>query len=53
METRLKEVFPQIPVSNIDEDYTLRMAGKRMIEVEIKKRLKKKKNNFWKLSLKL
>jgi putative holliday junction resolvase len=37
LEAKLKEVFPQIPVSFIDERYTSRMAGKAMIEAGIKK----------------
>lgn len=37
LEAKLKEVFPQIPVSYIDERYTSRMAGKAMIEAGIKK----------------
>lgn len=37
LESKLKEVFPQIPVSYIDERYTSRMAGKAMIEAGIKK----------------
>lgn len=43
---RLRKEFPQIPIETVDERYTSKMASRAMVEMGMKKKDRRKKENI-------
>ncbi|NCI45812.1 Holliday junction resolvase RuvX [Sediminibacterium soli] len=44
--TRLKKEFPAIPIQTVDERYTSKMASRAMVDMGMKKKDRRKKENI-------
>lgn len=44
--SRLRKEFPQIPIETVDERYTSKMASRAMVEMGMKKKDRRKKENI-------
>ncbi|HEX7691786.1 MAG TPA: Holliday junction resolvase RuvX, partial [Sediminibacterium sp.] len=43
---RLRKEFPHIPIETVDERYTSKMASRAMVEMGMKKKDRRKKENI-------